>query len=66
MADRYTKIVLTVIAFALVALVAQQAVPRAGAQGLECGSIRNPCHIAFSRGETCGSSLSPCYVRLER
>ena len=51
MTDTYTKIVLTVIALALVAIVAQQAVPRANAQfGFELG-----CD---------GSPNSPCFIRL--
>jgi hypothetical protein len=51
MTDIYTKAVLTVIALALVALVAQQAVPRASAQfGLALG-----CD---------GSPNAPCFIRL--
>jgi hypothetical protein len=49
MTDTYTKAVLTVIALALVALVAEQAVPRANAQfgfALGCdGSFNAPCFI---------------------
>ena len=51
MADRYTKAVLTVIAVALAALVAQNAVGSAHAQ------IRAGC------GD---SELYPCYVRVVR
>jgi hypothetical protein len=44
--DRYTKIVLTVIAGALVALVAQNAIAPAQAQlGLGCGSKAKPCFV---------------------
>jgi hypothetical protein len=51
MTDRYTKFVLTVIALALVALVAQQAVGSAEAQfGLALG-----CD---------GSPNAPCFIRL--
>ena len=47
MVDRYTKVILTVIAAALVALVVQQAVPSASAAG----------------GSGCGlHSWEPCYV----
>ncbi len=46
MIDHYTKIVLTVIACSLVALVAQNFIHPAIAQsGQECGGIRNPCYI---------------------
>jgi hypothetical protein len=51
MIDRYTKIVLTVIATALVALVLQQGIGGAKAQfGFELG-----CD---------GSPNSPCFIRL--
>lgn len=56
MADRYTKIVLTVIAFALSALAIEQATPPARAQmisgGASCGLtassacfLREPVHV---------------------
>jgi hypothetical protein len=48
MGDRYTKIVLTVIAVALLSLAVEQAVGRAKAAGEVCGA--NPDH--------------PCYVRI--
>jgi hypothetical protein len=51
MVDRYTKIVLTVIAMALVALVMQQGIGGARAQfGIELG-----CD---------GSPNSPCFIRI--
>ena len=47
MVDRYTKVVLTVIAAALVGLVVQRAIPTASAQlGAGCGSSYDPCYIA--------------------
>lgn len=54
MVDHYTKVVLTIIAAALVALVAQQATRPANAQyGSGCGtSSRSPCYIEFSREPT--------------
>jgi hypothetical protein len=49
MTDRYTKIILTVIATCLVAIAIRQATPSANAQfGLGCD----------------GSPQAPCYVRL--
>ena len=51
MIDSYTKVVLTVIALALVALVSQLAVPRANAQ------------FGFALGCD-GSPNSPCFIRL--
>jgi hypothetical protein len=51
MIDSYTKVVLTVIALALVALVAELAVPRANAQ------------FGFALGCD-GSPNAPCFIRL--
>jgi len=48
MIDRYTKIVLTVIAVSLVAVLVQNQL--------------KPAH-AFSDG-SCGSSIDPCYVTI--
>lgn len=46
MTDRYTKIVLTVIAVALCVIAVQNAVPRARALGNGCGdSSSNPCYV---------------------
>ena len=46
MADRYTKVVLTLIAAALVTLAAHEFVPPASAQrGEDCGSHDNPCYV---------------------
>lgn len=42
--DRYSKVVLTVIAAALVALVVQNATTRALAL-TECGSRYDPCYV---------------------
>jgi hypothetical protein len=44
MVDLYTKAVLTVIATALVLLVAENLVQRAGAQS-SCGSQDSPCYV---------------------
>jgi hypothetical protein len=52
MTDRYTKIVLTVIASTLAILVVQNATRPAIAQGGECGSRRNPCHVEVSNTVT--------------
>ncbi len=44
--DRYTKIVLTVIAVALAALAVSQFVPApVVAQGSSCGSPEDPCYV---------------------
>lgn len=44
MVDAYTKLVLTVIAIALIAIVVRLEVPKASAaQG--CGSRIDPCHV---------------------
>lgn len=46
MVDRYTKLVLTVVAAALVAITAQNFVRPASAQlGEGCGDFRTPCHV---------------------
>jgi hypothetical protein len=46
MVDRYTKIVLTIIACALAALVVQNQFPSARAQtGDNCGGPKNPCYV---------------------
>ena len=48
MVDRYTKVVLTVIALALVGLVASQAIPGAKAFS-DCGKWEHaPCYIAIA------------------
>jgi hypothetical protein len=44
--DRYTKTVLTIIAIALVGLLAVQLTPTAHAQGTDaCGGYTNPCYV---------------------
>ena len=45
MPDRYTKILLTMIAFCLCALVLQNAVSTATAISDLCGAQFSPCHI---------------------
>ena len=51
MADRYTKIVLTIIAGALCALVLQNATSTAVAVGDGCGaSSYDPCHVYVEGG----------------
>ena len=45
MVDRYTKIVLTIIAISLCALVLQNMVQPVGALGSTCGTSKNPCHV---------------------
>ena len=49
MIDRYTKSVLTIIAAALVLLVAQNALKPSFAQDTGCGSYgQSPCAVAWS------------------
>ena len=49
MIDRYTKIILTVIAVALVALVTQNVIRPSFAQDFGCGSYgQSPCAVAWS------------------
>jgi len=49
MIDRYTKVVLTVIAAALVTLVVQNIVKPSLAQDSGCGSYgQSPCAVAWS------------------
>ncbi len=44
--DRYTKVVLTIIAAALCALVFQNAIPQASARtDYNCGWRTEPCHV---------------------
>lgn len=45
MFDRYTKIILTVIALALSAIALEGSVGRAQAQAEGCGSAYNPCYV---------------------
>ena len=49
MIDRYSKIVLTVIAAALVAIAIQQAAPSAKALS-DCGDYLSPCYVT-TRGD---------------
>ena len=49
MIDRYTKSVLTLIAAALMALVAQNSLKSSYAQDFGCGSYgQSPCAVAWS------------------
>lgn len=52
MVDRYSKIVLTVIALALVALVVRPMFESgsAGAQARGCGDAMNPCYVTAAAG----------------
>ena len=54
--DRYTKVVLTVIALALVALVAKSFVRP------ECGSFKKPCWVAADQPLHVTSGLWPLQV----
>jgi hypothetical protein len=67
MTDRYTKVILTVIAGALVALVFERAFEPAVAQGGSCG-IEVPCKVenyyrdARGRYHDCYTTNEPCFV----
>jgi hypothetical protein len=45
MADRYMKIVFTIIACALTAIAVERVIPNARAQGESCGSSTDPCYV---------------------
>ena len=45
MFDRYTKVVLTVIAVALSGIAIEGGVTKAQAQAAGCGDISNPCYV---------------------
>jgi hypothetical protein len=57
--DRYTKIVLTIIAAALVGLVIQNVVPMARAQSEACGSAKNPCWVAAAPRQPLYVAVNP-------
>lgn len=60
MIDRYTKTVLTVIAVALVGLLAVQLTPRANAQMAGCGgSTGSPCYVSNLGGYPLSVRVSP-------
>jgi hypothetical protein len=61
MIDHYTKLVLTIIAVALIALVGERALSPAAAQPADCGSIEKPCYVAVGY-ITVGNKYSPCYA----
>jgi len=70
MVDRYTKIMLTIIAVALVILAAEQMTSRVNAQIDSCGTQQNPCAIALGvvhhtgLCEYCGAErYNACLVR---
>ncbi len=51
MVDRYTKIILTIIAFTLCVLIIQNSVPTATAVGHKCGdSSWTPCYVHVTGG----------------
>ncbi len=51
MIDTYTKVVLTIIAVALVIIVCQHGLGAAIAGlGSDCGDIKNPCYVATFLG----------------
>jgi hypothetical protein len=66
--DRYTKTVLTVIAAALVALVIQEAAPKATAQsGMDCGrSSGFPCYITSREPLEVTTGMVPLEVATHR
>jgi hypothetical protein len=61
MIDRYTKLVLTVIAVALVSLVIQRALEPAVADNASCG-VERPCKVANFYWDSAGLQWKPCYA----
>jgi hypothetical protein len=57
MVDRYTKVVLTVIAAALIGLMSRPLleVPTVGAQLAACGLPERPCHVSIAGGPPAGT-----------
>jgi hypothetical protein len=66
MIDTYTKIILTVIAAALVAQLVMKvsAEPAVSQIGQTCGNASEPCYVRFSvLDKPCGESIErPCFV----
>jgi hypothetical protein len=66
MIDTYTKVILTVIAAAMVVQLAMKAIdgPAAGQLGQTCGNSGDPCFVTFSvLDKPCGESVArPCFV----
>ena len=52
MLDRYTKIILTIIAVALVGLFVQNATSSANARDHDCGTFFKPCHVIVKKVES--------------
>jgi hypothetical protein len=53
MVDRYTKVILTIIALALVALVLRPVLePRVASAVSECGTFSNPCYVTTRSGDS--------------
>jgi hypothetical protein len=61
MVDRYTKLVLTVIAGALVVLAGGRALPTASAQPVTCGGPENPCYVVIGY-VAAGNKYLPCHA----
>jgi hypothetical protein len=59
MIDRYTKAVLTVIALALVGLLAVQLTPHAEAQMAACGTAGNACYVTNYGGLPISVKVAP-------
>lgn len=61
MVDRYTKVVLTVIAAALLVIVAQGGIGGARAQSDTCGTMFSPCwvHVNSSSGDPVWTTTLP-------
>jgi hypothetical protein len=57
---RYTEIMMTVIAVALVALVAERALPTAVAQGSNCLDRNHPCLVALVQWDDSSSKYREC------
>ena len=69
MNNKYMRVVLTLIAASLWALVVQNAVRPATAQSGGCGGFSNPCSVHVTNfpiefDNDCGRFNNPCWVRV--
>ena len=61
MTNRYTNIILTVIAIALTTMAFQNLFKPAEAQATACGSRDHPCAVVNMRFEQVSNKWLPCY-----
>jgi hypothetical protein len=61
MIDRYTKLVLTVIAGALLVLAGERVLSPASAQSTDCGGLGKPCYVVVGYVDGLNAYF-PCHV----